>query len=77
MTALALTLIEQLWPYLLAALGALLALWRVYAAGRKAERAKQAEAELEARDIRDQVVNDVSMLPPDNARKELGKWSKS
>ena len=73
MTALVLTLIEQLWPYLLAALGALLMLWRSYAAGRKAERAKQAEAELEARDIRDQVVNDVSMLPPDKVRDELSR----
>lgn len=77
MTALALTLVEQLWPYLLAALGALLMLWRSYAAGRKAERAKQAEAELEARDIRDQVQNDVGAMSPDKARKELGKWSKS
>lgn len=73
MTALVLTLLDHLWPYLLAALGALLALWRVYAAGRKAERAKQAEAELEARDIRDQVVNDVSMLPPDKVRDELSR----
>lgn len=73
MTALVLTLLDPLWPYLLAALGALLALWRVYAAGRKAERAKQAEAELEARDIRDQVVNDVSMLPPDKVRDELSR----
>ena len=73
MTALVLSLIEQLWPYLLAALGAAAALWRVYAAGRKAERAKQAEAELEARDIRDQVVNDVSMLPPDKVRDELSR----
>lgn len=73
MTALVLALVEQLWPYLLAALGALLMLWRSYAAGRKAERAKQAEAELEARDIRDQVVNDVSMLPPDKVRDELSK----
>lgn len=77
MTALVLALVEQLWPYLLAALGALLALWRVYAAGRKAERAKQAEAELEARDIRDSVQNDIGAMPADKARKELGKWSKS
>lgn len=77
MTTLILTLIEQLWPYLLAIFGGLLMLWRSYAAGRKAERARQAEAELEARDIRDSVQNDIGAMPPDKARKELGKWSKS
>jgi len=76
MTALVLSLIEQLWPYLLAALGALLALWRVYAAGRKAEKAKQAEAEMRARDIADQIDNDVGAVPPAEARKELGRWSR-
>jgi hypothetical protein len=73
MTTLVLSLIEHLWAYLLAAGGAGLMLWRAYAAGKKAEKAKQAEAELEARDIRDQVVNDVSMLPPDKVRDELSK----
>lgn len=76
MTALVLSLIEQLWPYLLAALGAAAALWRVYAAGRKAERAKQAEAEMRARDIADQIDNDVGAIPPAEARKELGRWSR-
>ena len=73
MTALVLSLIEHLWPYLLAVGGAMALLWRAYAAGKKAEKAKQAEAELEARDIRDQVVNDVSMLPPDKVRDELSR----
>lgn len=77
MTALVLSLLEKAWPVLLAAGGALLVLWRSYAAGRKAERANQAKAELEARDIRDSVQNDIGAMPPDKARKELGKWSKS
>ena len=76
MTALVLSLIEHLWPYLLAALGAAAALWRVYAAGRKAERAKQAEAEMRARDIADQIDDDVHAVPPAEARKELGRWSR-
>jgi hypothetical protein len=76
MGALIAPLVDQLWPYLLAAVGALLALWRVYSAGRKAERARQAEAEAEARDIRDQVDNDVGAMPADAARKELGKWAR-
>jgi len=76
MTALVLSLIEQLWPYLLAAGGAGLMLWRAYASGKKAEKAKQAEAELEARDIADRIDNDVGAIPPADARKELGRWSR-
>jgi outer membrane murein-binding lipoprotein Lpp len=45
-------------------------------AGAKAERHKQQVEELAARDIADQVQNDVGALPPDAARKELGTWSK-
>ena len=76
MTALVLSLIEQLWPYLLAAGGAGLMLWRAYAAGKKAEKAKQSEAELEARDIRDAVQNDVNALPAELRRDKLSKWSR-
>ena len=76
MTALVLSLIEHLWPYLLAASGAGLMLWRAYAAGKKAEKAKQAEAEMDARDIRDQVQNDVGSMPADKAREELSKWQR-
>lgn len=68
-----LSLLEHLWPYLLAAAGAALALWRVYAAGKSAERARQAEAEAKARDIRDAVQNDVGAMPPDRVREELSR----
>lgn len=44
--------------------------------GAKAERNKQAAAELKARDIADQAQNDVGALPADAARKELKSWSK-
>ncbi|MCC6206400.1 MAG: ABC transporter permease [Hyphomicrobiales bacterium] len=76
MTALVLSLIEHLWPYLLAVGGAMALLWRAYAAGKKAEKAKQAEAEMEARDIRDQVDNDIGAMPADKALEELGKWKR-
>lgn len=76
MSALVLSLIEHLWPYLLAAGGAGLMLWRAYASGKKAAKAKQAEAELEARDIADRIDNDVGAVPPAEARKELGRWSR-
>ena len=44
--------------------------------GAKAERNKQAAEEAKARDIKDQVQNDVGALPPDKARDELKGWSK-
>lgn len=45
--------------------------------GAKRERAKQAAEEIKARDIADQVQNDVGALPPDDAREELKRWGKS
>lgn len=44
--------------------------------GAKAERNKQAAEETAARDIGDQVDNDVGALHPDAARAELNRWSK-
>ena len=44
--------------------------------GSKLERAKAAEAEREARDIADQVQNDVGALPPEELRKEAKKWGR-
>jgi hypothetical protein len=76
MTAIIMDLALKFWPYI-AAIGAALALiWQQRRAGAKAERAKQAEREAKARDIADQVDNDVGALPPADARKELGKWSR-
>ncbi|WP_421917398.1 ABC transporter permease [Mesorhizobium sp.] len=45
-------------------------------AGVKAERAKQATAEAVARDIADQVQNDIGALPADQARRELKSWAR-
>lgn len=76
MTALIVDLALKFWPYI-AAIGAALALlWQQRRAGAKAERAKQAEREKEARDIADKVDNDIGALPPDKAREELKKWSR-
>lgn len=45
-------------------------------AGAKAEKAKQAAAEVKARGIADQVENDIGALPADKARDELKEWDK-
>jgi hypothetical protein len=74
-SALLIALAGHLWPYLIAAVAGLGFLWSAYAKGKAAERAKQIEAEAKARDISDQVQNDVGALPADAARKELGQWS--
>ncbi|RWL45374.1 MAG: ABC transporter permease [Mesorhizobium sp.] len=67
-------------PYAIAAGGALIAAiaWGFHQrmAGAKAERAKQEATEVKARDVADQVQNDVGALPADAARKELKSWSR-
>ncbi|RWI60502.1 MAG: ABC transporter permease [Mesorhizobium sp.] len=73
-------LLSQIAPYAIAAGGALVAalVWGFHQrlAGANAERTKQAHEEAKARDIADQVQNDVGALSADAARKELGEWSK-
>lgn len=76
MTAVLLAALKGFWPYILAAVGGLALLWHQRQAGAAAERAKQAEREAEARDIADQVDNDIGAMPPAEARKELGKWAR-
>lgn len=69
-----------LYGYLLGAGAILIAFVATYMRGRHSgaslERQKQDAAEAKARDIKDQVDNDVGALPGDLARKELGKWSR-
>ncbi|BCG79536.1 ABC transporter permease [Mesorhizobium sp. 113-3-3] len=45
-------------------------------AGERSERARQAAAEAVARDIADQVQNDIGPLPAATARKELKSWAR-
>ncbi|RWE77857.1 ABC transporter permease [Mesorhizobium sp.] len=45
-------------------------------AGARAERNKQAEAEAVARNIADQVDNDIGALPAEAVRKELKSWAR-
>lgn len=58
-----------------AALGFLGLLFQQRRAGAKAERAKQEKKEQRARDIAEDVENDIGTIPPDRRREELGKWS--
>lgn len=69
-----------LYGYLIGAGAVIVAFVVTYMRGRLAgaslERRKQAAEEASARDIRDEIQNDVGALPAEAARKELGKWSK-
>jgi hypothetical protein len=69
-----------LYGYLIGA-GAVLAAFvvtylRGLSSGKKLERQKQAQAEAKARDIADDVDNDLSTLTPEQARERLRQWSK-
>jgi hypothetical protein len=66
--------------YLVGAGAILIAFIATYVRGRlsgaKLERQKHAAEDARARDIRDQVDNDIGAMPADAARKELGKWAR-
>ena len=68
------------WPYILAAGGAIIALFLAFIRGQSAgaskERAKQLQERQEARTIADEVDNDVGTLPPSQAREELKRWGR-
>lgn len=80
MTAFLTALAAKAVPYIIGAGAVLATLIAAYVRGRlsgaKLERQKQEVEEARARDIRDQVDNDVGSLPADAARKELGKWAR-
>lgn len=66
-------LLLQFWPYLLGAAALVFGAFKVRQSGVNAERVRQAEREAAARDIKDQVQNDVGAMPPDAVRSELAK----
>lgn len=76
MTALALSLLTQFWPFILGGV-AIVAGW-VYRGHsvRKDERAKQAQAELRARHQADEVEDAIAGRSADENRGRLGKWVK-
>ena len=65
-------------PVLIAIMGGLLAALVAFlkgsSRGARLERDKQAKAEQKARDVADQVDNDIGALPPNRAREELKRW---
>lgn len=76
MTGLALTLLGKFWPYIVGAVALAFGALKIRQSGANAERLKQQQAEAKARDIADQVDNDIGAMPPADVRKELEKWSR-
>lgn len=76
MTTIILALAAKFWMPIAAVLGALGWGWSQRRKGAAKERAKQAEAEVKARDIADEIDDAVAGRSADENRKELGKWSR-
>jgi hypothetical protein len=76
MTALILAGLLKFWPIIAGVLGLLG--WGIAQrrSGAKAERAKSALREAKARDVADEVDNDIGTLTPTQARERLRKWSR-
>lgn len=56
--------------------GVVIAYARGRVIGARLERSNQAEAEKQARDVADQVEDNVGALPPKDAREELKRWQR-
>lgn len=69
-------LLSSPWAWLALAAVAGGIYWQIRRSGAKAERERQAREEKRARDIADQVQNDIGAMPPSKQREELKKWSK-
>lgn len=52
----------------------LFAVWRIYAAGRAAEKARQVQASLENLRTRIKVDDSIAKLSPDDRRRRLSEW---
>jgi hypothetical protein len=76
MTALLLAGLLKFWPIIAGAFGVLG--WGIAQrrSGAKAERVKNALREAKARDVADEVDNDIGTLTPTQARERLRKWSR-
>lgn len=73
----AITLLGQIWPYLLATGAALAGLWTAYARGRASQKARQDAADAAARTEAQKIDDAVAGRTPDDNRGRLGRWSRS
>lgn len=67
-------LLLQFWPYILAGIAALAALFKYRSGIIKAERAKQDRARIEAMTEAQKIDEAIAGRDPDENRKEFGTW---
>ncbi|ESZ21064.1 hypothetical protein NKH52_23105 [Mesorhizobium sp. M1066] len=77
MGTLALALLGQAWPYLLAMGAALAGVWTAYAKGKASQKARQDAADAAARTEAQKIDDAVAGRAPDDNRGRLARWSKS
>ncbi|MDS1138571.1 ABC transporter permease [Nitratireductor indicus] len=59
-----------------ALVGLALAVFKAYRAGASKERQKQTQERLKARQVADEIDNDVGAMSSEESRKELSKWAR-
>lgn len=74
MTAFLLGLLPTIWPYLVAGVGMLAALFFVRRSGVKSAETKRLREEAKARHTADEIEDAIAGRTPDANREELRKW---
>lgn len=69
-------LLLKFWPYIVGALAFAFGAFKLRQSGAEAERDKQMRERQKARDIADEVDNDIGAMPPEARREALKKWAK-
>ncbi|MER8979243.1 hypothetical protein [Mesorhizobium sp. M0870] len=76
MGAIALALLGQVWPYLLAGAAAIAGLWTAYGKGKAKNQAKHDAADAAARTEGQKIDDAVAGRAPADNRGRLAKWSR-
>ena len=67
----------KIWGYLAAGMAVLIAVWRIYAAGKSAARVEGMESQLENVETRNEIDRDTGRLPDGGAADRLrDQWSR-
>ena len=74
MTAIALSLLAKLWPYIIGALGLAFGAWKLRQSGANAEKAKQAKARLESIQAKKEKDDEIDALAPADLDTRFQRW---
>ncbi len=68
------SLLSELWPYLAGLIAGLVALWKAYDYGKKAEKNKQLERRIDAIKDKKEIENEVDSLAPADLDQRFDRW---